>query len=187
MAEGRRPAHAKLDLKTAPDATKEGTDPMPEPILPPQPGQKAPDFRLMDQNNHLFSLSDVIGKWVVIYFYPKALTSGCTRQACDVTAAADTWQRLNAEVIGISADPVPLLATFAAQEHLHHRLLADPEHQVCDLYGAWQKKSMYGRSYWGVQRMTYIVDPEGRVAHVMPKVNSATHSQDVARWLEQHA
>lgn len=150
-------------------------------------GLKAPDFELPDQDNNLFSLSAQQGKWVVIYFYPKALTSGCTVQACGVRDHHAEWAETGAVVVGISADPIEQLSKFRAKEALDFPLLADTDHAVCAIYGTWQEKSMYGRTYWGVSRTTYIIDPAGRIAHVIPKVNPKTHAADVLAWLKKEA
>ncbi len=160
---------------------------MEKPHTHPQAGDMAPDFRLMNQDNVLFSLHEHIGKWVVIYFYPKALTSGCTVQACDVRDHRGDWDKAHALVVGISPDPVKRLGQFRDKEDLNFPLLADPDHSVCELYGTWQEKSMYGRKYWGCARMTFIVDPTGRIAHVMPKVTPKTHADDVLAWLKKAA
>jgi len=144
-------------------------------------GDKAPDFTLPNQDNKLIKLSDFAGRYVVIYFYPKALTPGCTAQACDLRDSLQILQDHNATVLGISADKPVLLKRFQEEEHLNFNLLSDVEHKVIDAYGAWQEKSMYGKIYMGIQRMSYILAPDLTVMQVLPKVSPKTHLAEVMR------
>jgi peroxiredoxin Q/BCP len=144
-----------------------------------EPGAKAPDFTLPDQDGNDVELSKLRGKTVVLYFYPKADTPGCTTQACGVRDRAGEYARADAVVFGVSPDPVAKLAKFANKYGLAFTLLADVDHAVAESYGVWVEKSMYGRTYWGNSRSTFIIDRDGVVAHVIPKVTPATHDDEV--------
>ena len=137
------------------------------------------------QDGNDVSLSDFRGRPVVLYFYPKAGTSGCTTQACGIRDHRADYERAGAVVLGVSPDPVSLVKKFADDESLDFRLLADEDHAVCDTYGVWAEKSMYGRTYWGALRATFIVDPEGTVATVFPKVSPKTHDEVVLKALDE--
>jgi peroxiredoxin Q/BCP len=138
-------------------------------------GTPAPDFELSDQDGRPVKLSDLRGRPVVVYFYPKADTPGCTTQACGVRDRREDYAAAEATVLGISPDPVAKVKRFHAKYDLDFTLLADPDHAVADAYGTWVEKSMYGRTYWGNARATFVVDPDGRVARVLPKVSPKTH------------
>jgi peroxiredoxin Q/BCP len=138
-------------------------------------GTNAPDFELEDQDGRPVKLSDLRGRPVVVYFYPKADTPGCTTQACGVRDRREDYAAAEATVLGISPDPVAKVKRFHAKYDLDFTLLADPDHAVADAYGTWVEKSMYGRTYWGNARATFVVDPDGRVARVLPKVSPKTH------------
>jgi peroxiredoxin Q/BCP len=140
-----------------------------------EPGTVAPDFELSDQDGRPVKLSDLRGRPVVVYFYPKADTPGCTTQACGVRDRREDYAAAEATVLGISPDPVAKVKRFHAKYDLDFTLLADPDHAVADAYGTWVEKSMYGRTYWGNARATFVVDPDGRVARVLPKVSPKTH------------
>jgi thioredoxin-dependent peroxiredoxin len=142
-------------------------------------GTKAPDFTLPDQDGSDVSLSDFAGKTVVLYFYPKANTSGCTVQACGVRDHRADYESAGAVVLGVSPDPVKAVKKFHDQQDLNFTLLADADHAVCDTYGVWAEKSMYGRKYWGALRTTFIIGPDGVVKHVIPKVSPKTHDDEV--------
>lgn len=148
-------------------------------------GTTAPDFNLKNQDGKSISLSQFKGKWVVLYFYPRALTPGCTTQACDLRDGLSELKNLNASVIGISPDKPDALKKFEQKEGLNFTLLGDPEHTMLEEYGAWAEKSMYGRKFMGVARMTYIISPEGEVAQVMPKVSPKKHLEDVTKALKE--
>jgi peroxiredoxin Q/BCP len=143
------------------------------------PGTTAPDFELADQDGQPVKLSDLRGGPVVLYFYPKADTPGCTTQACSVRDHAADYARLGATVLGVSPDPVAKVAKFHSKYDLDFKLLADPDHAVAERYGVWVEKSMYGRTYWGNSRTTFIIDRDGLVAGVLPKVSPKTHDDKV--------
>lgn len=147
------------------------------------PGSLAPDFTLPDQDGNEVSLSDLKGKKVVLYFYPKASTPGCTTQACGVRDHLPDYEGSGAVVLGVSPDPVKAVKKFHHDEGLNFTLLADEDHAVCDLYGVWTKKSMYGREYMGAQRSTYVIDGDGVVADVIEKVKPAEHDEKVLALL----
>jgi peroxiredoxin Q/BCP len=138
-------------------------------------GDTAPDFTLPDQEGNEVSLADLRGQTVVLYFYPRADTPGCTKQACGVRDRAADYVEADARVIGISPDTVEAVAKFADKYSLDFTLLADADHAVAERYGAWMEKSMYGKRYWGVQRSTFIIAPDGRIAKVFEKVSPKTH------------
>lgn len=141
----------------------------------PAPGDAAPGFELPDQTGEAVSLSDLRGRWVVLYFYPRADTPGCTTQACSVRDRSAEYEKFGACVLGVSPDEVSAIAEFDDKYGLGFTLLADAEHQVAELYGVWVEKNMYGKKYWGVQRSTYLIDPEGKIAKVFPKVQPKQH------------
>jgi peroxiredoxin Q/BCP len=144
-----------------------------------QAGDKAPDFDLPDQNGDPVKLSDLRGQTVVLYFYPRADTPGCTTQACGVRDRGGEYAKAGARVIGISPDEVAAVKKFADKFDLDFTLLADADHAVADVYGTWVEKSMYGKKYMGVQRATFLIDPEGKIAKVFPKVSPKTHDDVV--------
>jgi peroxiredoxin Q/BCP len=148
-------------------------------------GASAPDFTLPDQDGHNVSLSDVRGSPVVLYFYPTAGTSGCTTQACGIRDHRADYEAAGAVVVGVSPDSVKDVKKFADEQSLNFRLLADEDHAVCDLYGVWAEKSMYGRTYWGALRSTFIIDPQGVVAIVFPKISPKTHDEVVLKALDE--
>jgi peroxiredoxin Q/BCP len=142
-------------------------------------GTEAADFTLPDQDANPVSLSDLRGQTVVVYFYPKADTSGCTTQACGIRDRRAEYEAAGVRVLGISPDPVKRVKKFHDGQELNFTLLADEDHAVCEQWGVWIEKSMYGRKYWGAARSTFIVDPEGKIAHVIPKASPKTHSDEV--------
>jgi peroxiredoxin Q/BCP len=146
-------------------------------------GQQAPDFELADQDGRPTRLSDFRGQPVVLYFYPKADTPGCTTQACGVRDHAPDYEDAGAVVLGVSPDPVERINAFHHKYDLNFALLADPDHSVSEAYGVWVQKSRYGRTYWGAQRSTFIIDQTGRVARVLPKVSPQTHDEEVLQAL----
>ena len=150
-------------------------------------GQAAPDFTLPDQNGDEVSLSDLRGQTVVLYFYPRADTPGCTAQACGVRDNSASYKAADARVIGISPDSVEDVAKFAGKYGLDFTLLADADHKVAEAYGTWMEKRNYGKTYWGVQRATFIIDPEGQIARVFPKVSPQTHDEAVLDALSELA
>lgn len=142
-------------------------------------GDRAPDFTLPDQDGTEVTLSNLTGSPVLVYFYPKDDTSGCTTQACGIRDQWSEFEEAGAVVLGISPDPVDSHERFAAKHDLPHRLLADPERVAIDAYGAWGKKSMYGREYEGVLRSSVLIDASGTVAAVWPKVQPKKHADQV--------
>jgi peroxiredoxin Q/BCP len=142
-------------------------------------GSQAPAFTLPDQNGNTVDLAGLAGSWVVLYFYPKDDTPGCTTEACEFTDAIREFEALDAVVLGCSPDSPASHARFAAKFSLKLRLLSDPDHAVMERYGAWGEKSMYGRVTQGVIRSTVIIDPNGVVAHHWPTVKAAGHAAAV--------
>jgi peroxiredoxin Q/BCP len=150
-------------------------------------GDKAPDFNLLNQNGEQVKLSDLRGETVVLYFYPRADTPGCTTQACGVRDRRTDYERAGARVIGISPDEVKAIDKFAGKYDLDFTLLADADHAVAEAYGTWGEKSMYGKKYMGVQRATFIIGPDGRIAKVFPKVSPKQHDDLVLKALGELA
>ena len=148
-------------------------------------GDEAPDFELPDQDGRSVKLSDFRGQPVVVYFYPKASTPGCTTQACGVRDHRADYEQANAVVLGISPDPVAKVKKFHEKEGLNFALLADEGHHVADAYGVWAEKSMYGKTYFGNERTTFVIDPDGKVAQVLRKVKPAEHDGLVLGALDQ--
>ena len=144
-------------------------------------GSKAPAFTLEDQQGKKVKLSDFAGQWVVLYFYPKDNTSGCTTEACNFSDNVITFEDLNTFVLGVSPDSVKSHINFAARYDLKITLLSDPDHKVLKKYGVWQKKKMYGREYYGVVRSTFLIDPDGKIAHIWEKVKVAGHVDEVLK------
>ena len=144
-----------------------------------QIGMKAPDFTLNDQHGNAVSLSDLIGKKVVLYFYPKDNTPGCTRQACAFAGAYSAFKEKNVEVIGISKDSVASHVKFAKKYDLPFILLSDPELEAIKAYGVWQEKKLYGKIGMGVVRTTFIIDENGFIEKIMPKVKPDTNAAEV--------
>jgi peroxiredoxin Q/BCP len=150
-------------------------------------GTTAPDFTLDDQDGKAVTLSDLRGRWVLVYFYPKADTPGCTTQACSLRDHSADYEAKNAVVLGISPDPVEDLRKFADKYGLAFTLLSDPDGELAQRYGSWVEKTNYGRTYWGNQRSSVLIDPEGTVARVFPKVKPAEHDDLVLGALEELA
>jgi peroxiredoxin Q/BCP len=142
-------------------------------------GAHAPDFTLPDQDGNDVSLSDFAGRTVVLYFYPKADTPGCTTQACSIRDRRADYEAAGAVVIGVSPDPVSRVKKLHEGQDLNFTLLADADHAVCERYGVWGEKSMYGKKYWGAARSTFIIDGDGVVRHVIPKASPKTHNDEV--------
>ncbi|HEY3828109.1 MAG TPA: thioredoxin-dependent thiol peroxidase [Solirubrobacteraceae bacterium] len=140
-------------------------------------GQMAPDFNLPDQDGRPVKLSDFRGQSVVVYFYPKADTPGCTTQACGVRDHQTDYAQAGAVVLGISPDTVAKVKKFHDKQALNFALLADDGHAVADSYGVWVEKSMYGKKYFGNERTTFVIGPDGKVAEVLRKVKPAEHDK----------
>jgi thioredoxin-dependent peroxiredoxin len=149
----------------------------------PTEGDQAPDFELQSDSGEQVRLSDLRGKPVVLYFYPKDDTPGCTTQACGIRDAYDEFERAGAVVLGVSPDSVERHVRFRAKYDLPFTLLADPEHEVAERYGVWGEKHYMGRTYMGVNRSTFVIDPDGTVVKVMLDVKPATHADDVLATL----
>jgi thioredoxin-dependent peroxiredoxin len=150
-----------------------------------EPGDSSPDFALPDQDGRTVKLADFRGQNVVLYFYPKADTPGCTTQACGVRDHRAAYEAAGAVVLGISPDPVAKVKRFHDKQALNFPLLADEGHAVADAYGVWAEKSMYGKTYFGNERTTFVIDPYGRVTDVLRKVKPATHDDQVLSALEE--
>ena len=151
----------------------------------PQSGEPAPDFSLPDERGTTHRLSDQRGRWTVVYFYPKDDTPGCTTEACQFRDAETVIAERGADVWGISPDGARSHARFREKFGLPFTLLSDVDHTVAERYGAWQLKQSYGRESWGIQRSTFLVDPEGRVARAWPKVKADGHAAEVLDALEE--
>ena len=147
-------------------------------------GQKAPDFALKDQNDNLVHLSDYLGKKVVLYFYSRDNTPGCTRQACAFAASYDRFREQDVVVIGISKDSVASHVKFAQKHDLPFVLLSDPELQAIQAYDVWVEKKLYGKVSMGVARTTYVIDETGHIEKVMPKVKPDTNAGDILAYLQ---
>ena len=148
-------------------------------------GMKAPDFTLLDKNGDSISLSDFLGKKVVLYFYPRDNTPGCTRQACAFAASYEEFKAKDAVVIGISKDSVASHLNFAQKYDLPFILLSDPELQAIQAYGVWQEKKLYGKVSMGVVRTTFIIDAQGNIEKIMPKVKPDTNASEILTYLKE--
>ena len=146
-------------------------------------GQKAPDFTLSDKDGNAVSLSDFAGKKVVLYFYPKDNTPGCTRQACAFAGAYNEFQKRGVVVIGVSRDSVASHARFAEKYSLPFILLSNPDLEAIQAYGVWQEKKLYGKVSMGVVRTTFLIDKNGLVEAVMPKVKPDTNAEEILAML----
>lgn len=152
----------------------------------PSAGRKAPAISAPGSNGKTVKLSDFKGKIVVLYFYPKDNTSGCTTQACGFRDAHTRLKRAGIVVLGVSPDSIASHEKFIDKFDLPFILLADEDHKVCEAYGVWQQKSMYGRKYMGVMRTTFIIDQAGKIAHVFEKVKPAGHEEEVLAWIKEN-
>lgn len=150
----------------------------------PKIGNLAPAFTLPDQNGDTHSLKDYRGQIVLVYFYPKALTPGCTVQACGLRDSSKQLEKRGVKVFGISTDSQKLLQKFNEKMHLNFTLLSDADHAVAEKYGVWGPKKFMGRSYVGLHRMSFIIDREGRLRHIFEKVNTKTHHEDALAWID---
>lgn len=150
-------------------------------------GDKAPDFALLDQDGETVKLSDHAGQTVVLYFYPRADTPGCTTQACGIRDRRADYAAAGATVIGISPDEPAALRKFADKHDLDFTLVGDPDHSIAEAYGTWVEKSMYGKKYMGVERSTFIIDADGKIARVLRKVQPKKHDGLVLKALAELA
>jgi peroxiredoxin Q/BCP len=147
-------------------------------------GDTVPDFCLPNQDEEEICLRDIKGRWIVLYFYPKDNTPGCTTEACDFTVALPDFEGLNAIVLGISPDSPKKHRNFIAKKELKITLLADEDKELCNIFGCWQLKKNYGREYMGVVRSTFIIDPDGKVAAKWEKVKVKGHVEEVKQKLQ---
>jgi peroxiredoxin Q/BCP len=150
-----------------------------------EPGQKAPAFSLNDQNGKLHKLADYAGRPLVLYFYPKDDTSGCTKEACDFRDHQLKFKTSKAVVLGVSILDEASKAKFAAKHDLNFPLLADKEHAVAEKYGVWQQRSLYGRKFMGIARTTYLIDADGKVAKRWDKVKIDGHAEEVLKAIQE--
>ncbi|MCX6128942.1 MAG: thioredoxin-dependent thiol peroxidase [Proteobacteria bacterium] len=150
-------------------------------------GQLAPAFELLNQDGETVKLKDYKGdKIVVLYFYPKAMTPGCTTQACGVRDAKRRFSNAGVVVLGVSPDQPEKLDKFRIKEKLNFDLLSDPDHAVAEAYGVWALKKNYGKEYMGIVRSSFIIGTDGKIKHLMPKVNTKTHHDDVLEWIKDN-
>ncbi len=149
----------------------------------PEEGQPAPDFTLVSDSGETVTLSELRGRPVVLYFYPKDDTPGCTAQACGIRDAWGEFERRGAVVLGVSPDSAASHARFRAKYGLPFTLLADPDHEVAERYGVWVEKRNYGKTYWGVERSTFVVGADGTLVRVMRRVKPDTHAGEVVAAL----
>jgi peroxiredoxin Q/BCP len=145
----------------------------------PSAGTKAPAFSQPRDGGGTVSLADFAGRKLVLYFYPRADTTGCTKEAIDFSRLRGDFAGADTEIVGVSADPVPALAKFKAKHKLAIALASDEKHRMLEAYGVWQEKSLYGRKFLGVVRTTFLIGPDGRIAEVWPKVSVDGHAADV--------
>lgn len=151
----------------------------------PKIGNKAPLFSLLNQNSEKVSLKDFLGQYVVVYFYPKAMTPGCTTQACGLRDSKKELQKLNIKVLGLSPDGPSKLLKFQERDQLNFDLLSDPDHAIADKYGVWGLKKFMGKEYMGINRITFIINPEGKLVHIMDSVKTKTHHDDVIKTIKE--
>jgi peroxiredoxin Q/BCP len=151
----------------------------------PETGDLAPEIALPDETGTVHRLADQRGRWTIVYFYPKDDTPGCTVEACEFRDANDTIVERGADVWGISPQGAPSKKSFREKFHLPFTLLADEKHETAEAYGSWVEKQNYGKTYWGTARTTFLVDPEGRIAHAWPKVKPEGHAADVLATLDE--
>jgi peroxiredoxin Q/BCP len=153
----------------------------------PKVGNLAPAFSLQDQNGKTISLKDFRGKKnVVVYFYPKAMTPGCTVQACGIRDYKKDFSKAKTEVFAISPDPFERLKKFEDKQDLNFTLLSDEDHKIADKYGSWGPKQFMGKKYDGILRQTFIIDKEGRLVHIMDKVKTKSHHDDVLNYIKEN-
>lgn len=151
----------------------------------PKVGAKAPEIKALDDQGNPFKLSDHKGSAVVLYFYPKADTPGCTTEACEFRDEEKKFTKKKAVVVGVSPDTVKAQAKFKGKFGLPFTLLADEDHKIAEAYGVWKEKSMYGRKYMGVERTTFLIGADGKIAKIFEKVKPAGHAQQVLEALEE--
>lgn len=152
----------------------------------PKIGNKAPSFTLNNQDGNKVKLTDLAGQVVVLYFYPKAMTPGCTVQACGIRDSRTALQKLGVVVLGLSPDPVSKLAKFREKESLNFDLLSDEDHRVADKYGVWGLKKFMGREYVGIRRTTFIIDRDSRLQAVFDKVKTKSHHEELVAYIAEN-
>ena len=145
-----------------------------------------PDFKVMDQNGNMVSSGDLLGKKTVIYFYPKDNTSGCTLEAKSLRDGKEELSRRGYHIIGVSPDSERSHQNLCTKHSLNFTLLADTDHSICEAYGVWVEKSMYGRKYMGVKRTTFLIDEEGVITHIFDKVKTASHFEQIISELDKN-
>ena len=150
-----------------------------------QVGEKAPDFSVLDQNGKETTLSQFKGKWVVLYFYPKDDTPGCTVEAIDFTKYLPNFEKINAQILGVSCDSCESHQKFIKKQNLKITLLSDSKKEIVKKYSVWGPKSFMGRIFDGITRMTFIIDPQGKIARIWPKVKAEGHAEDVQATLAE--
>jgi peroxiredoxin Q/BCP len=148
-----------------------------------KPGDKAPNFKLLSDKGQEISLADFKGQRVLIYFYPKASTPGCTTEACEFRDHQPKFKSQKIPVLGISADPVKALANFRVKQELNFPLLSDPDHKTIESFGAWQLKKFMGRTYMGIVRSTFLIGPDGRIERVWERVKTKGHAAEILKQL----
>lgn len=149
-------------------------------------GQKAPEFELKANNGETVKLSDYRGKNVVLYFYPKDMTPGCTTEACDFRDHHENFEELDAVILGVSPDPAERHEKFVEKHGLPFQLLVDEDHQVAEAYGVWKLKKNFGKEYMGIERSTFIIDKEGRLSKEWRKVKVKGHVEEALQYIEEH-
>lgn len=149
-------------------------------------GSTAPNFSLLSQDDQPIGLGDFLGQWVVVYFYPKDDTPGCTVEACSFRDGYAELKKAGVTVLGISKDSVSSHKKFYNKFKLNFDILADPEHKVIEKYGAWQEKSMYGRKFMGIGRITYLINPAGKIAQIWPKVTPKDHARQILAYIKPY-
>jgi len=152
-------------------------------MIRPEIGKVAPAFTTLDENGNKVALKDYRGKTVILYFYPKAMTPGCTTQACGLRDSKKELEKLNAVALGISPDAPARLLKFKERDNLNFTLLSDEDHAIADKYGVWGPKKFMGREFDGIHRITFIIDEKGKLVHIMDKFKTKSHHDDVIAYL----
>jgi peroxiredoxin Q/BCP len=185
MPATRKSPASKPAAKAAASAKPAGAAKAPtEAAYGPKVGSKAPAFKLQDDSGNTVSLSDFKGKKVILYFYPKDSTPGCTTESCDFRDNLNRFLKSGAVVLGLSGDSVESHKKFKAKQGLNFPLISDPDHKALEGYGVWQEKSLYGRKFMGIVRTTFVIDEEGKIARVFPKVKVNGHVDEVLAALK---
>ncbi|MBE8993354.1 thioredoxin-dependent thiol peroxidase [Microcystis aeruginosa] len=148
-------------------------------------GQKAPEFATPNQRGEISKLADFAGQWLVLYFYPKDNTPGCTTEAIDFTALSPQFQQLNAVILGVSPDSAKSHCRFIEKHNLTIQLLSDTEHQLAEIYQVWGLKKFMGKEYMGIKRSTFLIDPQGNIAYIWSNVKVKAHAEAVLKKLEE--